>query len=135
MKSGKYLTSDLPIPWLMETGKYEEMSQDDKTLIHYCDTIIAVCETVWRACQEKWLHKDEWQYWRRWVQDISASPHFRWTLKWVAQTERQYDERFLKDLMEIIPSRRAAGTKNFTTKVAGPRAERTTPTAPLKTGL
>ena len=94
----------------LEKGKYEEMSQDEKTLIHYCDTIIAVCETVWRACQEKWLHKDEWQYWRDWLQDISASPHFRWTLKWVAQTERQYDERFLKDLMEIIPSRRAPGT-------------------------
>lgn len=41
----------------LEKGKYEEMSQDEKTLIHYCDTIIALCETVWRAYQEKWSQR------------------------------------------------------------------------------
>ena len=84
---------------------YEEMDEKERTLIHYCDTIIALCETVWRACKEKWLHKDEWQYWRQWVRDIGASPHFRWTLNWVARTERQYDARFLNEMIEAIASR------------------------------
>ena len=89
----------------LEKEAYDEMDEKERTLIHYCDTIIARCETVWRACKENWLHKDEWRYWRHWVQGISASPHFRWTLKWVARTERQYDERFLKDMMGAIASR------------------------------
>jgi hypothetical protein len=62
--------------------------------------------TAWgRAYQQKWLRKDEWQYWIYLVQDISASPSFRWTLEWMAEA-RQYNERFLKDLMEIVHSRR-----------------------------
>ena len=64
------------------------------------------------AYQQKWLRKDEWQYWIYWVQDINASPSFRWTLKWVAEA-RQYDERFLKDLMEIVHSRRPAVCREF----------------------
>ena len=77
------------------TRTYEQMSSEEKTRVHYCDTLIALCETVWYASEEKWVPEDEWFYWKRWANDLCGSPYFRWTLSWV---EGEYDAKFLAAL-------------------------------------
>jgi hypothetical protein len=60
--------------------------------VHYCASIIALCETVWLAGEEGWIAKDEWVYWKRWLDELKRSPEFRWTVLWLRS---EYDEKFL----------------------------------------
>jgi hypothetical protein len=83
-----YTPVDLP-------GEYDDLTAEEKSLVHYCDSIIALCETVWLAGTDGWLPKDEWLYWLRWVAQLNGSPFFRWTLKWV---QGDYDSSFLQSL-------------------------------------
>ena len=77
------------------TKTYEQLSPDERAKVHYCDTVIALCETVWLAGHEGWLAEDEWPFWKEWAKDLSGSPYFRWTVKWV---EGEYDATFLAAL-------------------------------------
>ena len=74
---------------------YDQLSPNEKARVNYCDTIIALCETVWVATQEGWLPKDEWLYWKRWIDQLKKSAEFRWTLDWV---RGDYDDEFLNIL-------------------------------------
>lgn len=71
---------------------YPELTDEQRSRVHYCDSIIARCETVWLAAEEGWVPKDEWRYWRTWVRQLGGSPDFRWTLNWVAE---DYSEEFI----------------------------------------
>jgi hypothetical protein len=74
---------------------YEELSPEQKSRVHYCDTIIALCEPVWVASEQRWIAKDEWPHWINWIHDLNGAPEFRWTLKWI---EGEYDDEFVKAL-------------------------------------
>jgi len=84
------------------TKPYEEMSSDERSMVHYCDTVLALCETVWLATREKWLANDEWPFWQRWTRDLNRSPYFRWTLAWV---DGEYDPAFLATLQSQATAR------------------------------
>jgi hypothetical protein len=62
---------------------YHELSEVQRTRVHYCDLILARCETVWVAAREGWIPEREWIYWRSWLAQLGGSPEFRWTLQWV----------------------------------------------------
>ncbi len=77
------------------TKSYGELYPAEKARVHYCDLIIALCETVWLAGREGWLSKDEWPYWKTWVDQLQGSKDFRWTVRWVRD---DYDPDFLAEL-------------------------------------
>ena len=79
------------------TAEYAELSLEQKTRVHYCDTLLGLCETVWMAHRKGWIDKSEWPDWERWLMHLHQSPEFRWTLAWVAS---QYDEDFVRQIRE-----------------------------------
>jgi hypothetical protein len=87
---GQHSDDDLPC-------RFSELSSDQKARVIYCDLIIALCETVWVAHKKRWLPRDEWPYWRAWAHLLTASPDFRWALKW-AKAGESYAKRFLQEI-------------------------------------
>jgi len=81
------------------TQVYEDLTDAQRARVHYCDSIIARCETVWLASEKGWVAKDEWRYWRTWIQQLGGSAEFRWTVDWVVD---DYDEEFMKQVREDI---------------------------------
>lgn len=82
-----------------DLGKsYEDMNQDERALVHYCDMLIALLETVWYAAQKKWIPEDEWNYWKKWAHKLHNSPYLRWSLKWA---DGKYHESFLESLKPV----------------------------------
>ncbi|MBI2186153.1 MAG: hypothetical protein HYU37_03390 [Acidobacteria bacterium] len=87
-----YSTADI-------TASYPELSDVQRTRVHYCDLIIARCETVWLAADEGWVPKAEWQYWKTWMRQLGGSSEFRWTVEWVAD---DYSEEFISLVREEV---------------------------------
>ena len=75
--------------------KYEDLTDDEKALVYYCDLIIFLCETVWVAHYERWVDADEWSYWKKWTDDLMHSRYFRWTVNWVRD---DYEPEFIAAL-------------------------------------
>jgi hypothetical protein len=87
------------------TAEYSELSPEQKTRVHYCDTLLGLSETVWVAHKKGWVDGDEWPYWERWLVHLHKSPEFRWTLSWV---KTEYDHEFVLKIQDaasqpIIP--------------------------------
>jgi len=81
------------------TAAYPELSDEQRSRVHYCDSIIARCETAWIAAKEAWVPRDEWRYWKTWVHQLGGSPDFRWTVNWVAD---DYSEEFISVVQDEI---------------------------------
>jgi hypothetical protein len=82
--------------------KYRSLSSEQQARVHYCDLLIGLGEMVWLASRKRILAKDEWAYWRSWLNELfQKSPDFEFALDWCRD---QYAREFIDELRTGRPS-------------------------------
>ncbi|MEM1540731.1 MAG: hypothetical protein QXJ07_05050 [Candidatus Bathyarchaeia archaeon] len=83
-----------------EPKNWKKYSEEQKSLYYYFDSLLALFERVWIACKEmKIISKEDWKYWRRWLQELSENQIFKDTF-W--DNRELYDDSFAKEVESVI---------------------------------